>query len=116
MSRSGRRGWRPIKKLTVETLIADPFRCAVFRDDGYGNQVRDDAATNDLHAIRGKLDKALAAMPDGYVQREPLIDCWAHGRRLRDGARSWSGGEARACRCSPECRWSGARRWPSEPR
>jgi len=61
------------RTIAVEGLSADPLSEPVLRHIGGGRQVQDDEATNDLHAIRAKVEKALDGAADGYVTRASLV-------------------------------------------
>ncbi len=60
-------------ELTIGTLSSDPLRYPVLNRGERARQVRDDEATNDLHSIRAKVQKALEAAGDGYLHREALV-------------------------------------------
>ncbi|WP_424139991.1 hypothetical protein, partial [Roseomonas chloroacetimidivorans] len=53
----------------AEAVLGDP----VYRFIPGGRQAVDEEATNDLHALRAKLEHALMASPEGYVTRRALV-------------------------------------------
>ena len=66
----GLRTARPIK---VEGMADGVLANPVFRPIPGGRQVQDLDATDELHVLRTRLQRALQAAPAGYVQRETLV-------------------------------------------